>query len=389
MMQFKNGISKSKSALVITHVVYRKSKPFDTLEGPYSSVCNALTKNGYDVDTLQIPLERYDNQIVAGKWKSEDIRLNLPSFLGMIATLKYLTDLILIFVYSLLYFLRRKNQNKVVIAIDPLSCLSLVLLKKITYFKLIFYSVDFNKSRFKNPFLQFLYEKADKVSTIYSDECWVVCQSLAIYKKKHFRKNCIYIPNSVQFDESIYNHGVRFKTGNKLGWTGSFITDKQFDIFFLLLKKIQDLQLKMEFYVAPTGKHEQFLIYAKQYKIKSLSVLHLTSRKEWQEYAAKLDVGLAIYDPDFGSTEFIEPLKIWDYMLCGMPFIISGEPSLSDAIKKTGVAYILGPKNTIQDKNKLKEFLDADNLAVLHKKCVALAKEFDIGRQIKIALKNR
>ncbi len=375
------------SVLVITHIIYRKSEPYDALEGPYSSVCNALVKSGRTVETLQIPIDGYNKPLLYGSWNGETKKWKMPSVFGIIVPLKYFFDTMLIFFYTFFYLLKHKQTNKLIIAIDPLSCFSLVLLKKLLSFKLVFYSVDFNRNRFANKYLQFLYEKADEVSTRYTDQCWVVCQSLKDYKKERFNIDSIYIPNSSPFDPSFYENGMKYKTGNKLGWTGSFLTDKQFDIFFSLLKKIQELRPDSEFYVAPTGKHEQFKNYMQTYDIKSLTVLYLTSRKEWQEYASRLDVGIAIYDPDFGSTEFIEPLKIWDFMLCGMPFIISREPSLSDTIKKSGVAYVLGPKNTIHNQKTLKDFLEKNHVVQLQKKCIELAKEFDIGLQISIALK--
>ncbi len=385
----------NKSVLVVTHIIYRETPPLNPLEGPYSSTCNALAKSGYNVDTIQIPLEGFNKPIIYGKWtclpagrKTEDRRYKMPAFFGYITPVKYFLDTILIFFYALFFWLKRRSDMKLVIGIDPLSVFPLILLKKMFGFTLIFYSVDFNRHRFKNGLLQLIYEKMDEVASRYSDQVWVVCQSLKDYKKKYYGVDSIYIPNSSVFDESLYKKGKGFKTGSKLAWTGSFLTNQQFDIFFGLLKQIQNIRPEIEFYFAPTGKSEQFRNYAKKYKLKRVTVLELKSRRELQEYASTWDVGIAIYDPDFGSTEFIEPLKIWDFMLCGMPSIISCEPSLSDAIKQSGVAYILGSRNTISDKHSLQIFLDKDNLAKLQVKCVELAEKYDIERQINIALRN-
>jgi glycosyltransferase involved in cell wall biosynthesis len=234
--------------------------------------------------------------------------------------------------------------------------------------------------------LQAAYEKADEYATRFSDQTWVVCESLQKYKQQHFGVASIYMPNSSPFIGSIYEEGKSKKNGKKLAWTGSLLTDRQFDILFRLLRKIQEIKPDMEFYFAPTGRHKTFEDYAKKYHLSKAVVLRLNSRREWQEFAATCDVGIAVYDDKFGSTEFIEPLKIWDFMMCGMPFIISCEPSISTPIKKAGIAYFLAPHNSIPEDATFKKFLDADNLKKLQKKCLDIAKEYDIGQQMKKAL---
>lgn len=73
-------------------------------------------------------------------------------------------------------------------------------------------------------------------------------------------------------------------------------------------------------------------------------------------------------------------------MVCGMPFIISCEPSISQPIKDSGIVYFLGPDNKITDAKSLGDFLQKGNLEALQSKCVNLAREYSIDRQIKTAL---
>lgn len=369
--------------LVVTHIIYRKTSPYDVLEGPYSSVCNAMASQA-QIDTLQIPIDNFKKPVKVGVWKKET-DWSFPEFLGTFAPLKYVIDFLIV-VWHMARYRMSNRKRLLVIGIDPLSCLPLVLFRRFFDYKLVFYSVDFNKHRFKNPFMQYLYEKADEIATRGSDQTWVVCESLQEYKKDHFGIDSKYIPNSSPFDASIYEGGKSKKTGNKVAWTGSLLTDRQFDILFGLFKKMEDLRGDLEFVVAPTGKHNTFETYGKKYGLKTFEVLHLTSRRAWQEVAATCDIGVAVYDDKFGSTYFIEPLKIWDFLMCGMPFIISCEPSLSTPIKKSGVAYLLGPANSVPNSDSLKTFIQADHIASLRQSCINLAEEYDIGRQIAKAL---
>lgn len=375
-------------ALVVSHIIYRQIPPHDALEGPYSSVCRALELILKNVETCQIPLAGFNEPVIFGQWKKGH-QLKIPPLLGKLVPLKYLIDIIIVVFFAIKFNLVNKDKKRLVVGIDPLSCLPLVFLKKIFNYRLVFYSVDFNKNRFKNKVLQRAYEKADEISTRFSNQTWVVCQSLKDYKKKHYHTDSIYIPNSPIFNGSLYQKGKKLKTGNKMAWTGSFLTERQYEIFFGLLKEIQNkYRPDMEFYFAPMQNHDRFRSLGKKYGLKKFQVLELHSRLEWQEFAAKCDVGIAIYDPQFGSTKFIEPLKIWDFMMVGIPFIISGEPSISVPIKQAGVAYFLASNNKVPKDNSLKKFLKRENIARLQEKCVELVKEFDIQKQIKKALKS-
>lgn len=374
-------------ALVVTHIVYREISPYDALEGPYSSVCHALTLILKEVETCQIPLSGFNGSLIYGQWK-KGRKLKVPSFLGKLAVLKYLIDIFITVFFVIRFNLTNRNKKRLVIGIDPLSCFPLGFLKKILNYQLVFYSVDFNKNRFGNKILQRLYEKADEISARLSDQTWVVCQSLKDYKKNNYQVESFYIPNSPIYNGALYEQGKSLKTGNKMAWTGSFLTERQGRILFATLKEVQDkARPDLEFYFAPIGSRRKIKEYCQKYKLKKCKVLDLRSRLEWQKFVSKCDVGIALYDDKFGSTEFIEPLKIWDFMMCGLPFIISSEPSIATPIQKAGVAYFLNPGNKIPQDNSLKEFLKPKNIQKLQTKCLEIAKEYDISKQIEKALK--
>lgn len=366
-------------------MIYRKSSPFDKLEGPYSSVQKGLCSVSQDIQICHVPIEGFNDPITYGSLlHPKDI--HFPKLLGKIAPLKYCLDTILIASLSLHFLLSHREKNRLIIGIDPLSCLSLALLRKIFNFTLVFYSVDFNKNRFQNRFLQKIYEWADEISTRVSDQSWVVCESLKDYKQKNYGVDSWYIPNSTTFDDTLFNEKKHLKTGKKIAWTGTLLTDRQFDILFGVLRGIQTLKPEAEFFLAPINNHEKFEEYGKKYTLRSCTILHLHSRREWQEFAVTCDVGVAIYDEQFGSTEFIEPLKIWDFLLCGMPFIISGEPSISTPLQNSGVVYRLEPSNTIPKDDSLKRFLEEENIKTLQPICIELAQEYSIKNQIEKTL---
>lgn len=378
-------MSKFDIVLVVTHVNYRSKPSCEPTEGPYSSVCKALAKEGESVYACLLPMTGFDHELRYGQWPNLN-KTKIPSILGKVVPLKYLIDFFIVSVHALIFNASKKNEKKLFIGIDPLSCLPLVLLKKLFRLKLVFYSVDFNKKRFSNKLLQQFYEKADKICSRVSNQVWVVSESLKDYKWNNYKVKSLYIPNAPVFNSDVYNKNKLLKKGNKIAWTGGTLNERWYNYLFNVLKEIEKIRPDMEFYFAPISSHEDFEKYSQKYKLRKWRVLHLHSRSEWQEFAAKCDVGIAVYDDQFGSTEFIEPLKIWDYMMCCLPFIISCEPSISTPIKESGVAYFLAPHNKIPKDNSLKEFLKKENIARLQEKCIELAKEFDIQKQIEKAL---
>jgi len=372
----KETIKKS-SFLVVSHVLYRKIGP---VEGPYSSVIKALKGKAKKIMEIKVPLFGYKNPINFGNKE-----IGIPSFFGILTPIKYLTDFF-ITLFLIAKFNLDTKGDKVVIGIDPLSTIPAIALKPFFKYKLIFYSVDFNETRFNNPLMQGAYELFDKWASVYSNQTWVVCESLREYKKKNYKVEAIYIPNSAMFDPSLSKRVKKKRKGNKLAWTGTLITERSYGILFGVIKKICEIRPDLEVLLVPIRDHEKFQKIIDDNNYKNIKIVKLTSRRAWQEFVAKCDVGLAVYDDKFGSTKYIEPLKIWDFMLCGVPFIISSEPSISKPVIDSKVCYLLGPANSFPDKVGLKRFLEKKNLESLFPKCLKLSQNFSIDKRIQKSL---
>lgn len=378
---------KIECALVITHFMARKNPPYDPIEGPANSVCKVLQFTLPSVGFLQIPLVGFDRPITRGHFDDQR-KTKIPTLFGLVTPVKYVVDSILISCCIVHYSLVNMGKKKLVIGVDPLSCLPLTFFKKIFGYTLIFYSVDFNRKRFGSRVLQCLYEWANKISSKGSDQVWVVSESLKQYQEESYQIQAVHISNAPIFDKEFFEKSVQRRTGNKLAWSGSFMTDRQFDIFFTVLQKLQNVRPDLDVYLVPISDHEKFEAYAKKYNIQRCTVLKMYSRTEWQKFVASCDVGVAIYDDQFDQTRFAEPLKIWDYMMCGVPFIVSKEPSVPHSVIESGVAYCLDYKNSIPAGESLKEFLNPENLQRLQGACLKLAEEFSIKKKIEKALEN-
>lgn len=380
-------MNKFERALIVTHIAYRREPPRLPIEGPYSTLARSLSRVVPMVETLGLPLEGFDQEVWYGT-EAQSKKIKVPPVLGVWLPAKFIFDLLITTIAVFFWSVANWGKRKIIIGIDPLSCLPLWILKDFLGYTLVFHCVDFNLKRFDNWGLQRLYELADKWATYKSDQTWVICEALKVYKKMRFQKEAYYLPNSVNFDSEIYNQGKGARTGNKMVWTGSVMTSRQFDILFNVFSTIQTkVNSNIQFVIAPTRDHGKFKKYVTKYKLKKTKILKLTSRREFQGEAARCDVGIALYDDKFGSTQFIEPMKIWDFLLCGLPFIVSSEPSISKPIVRSKVAYFMNPKNQIPEIKSLKSFLSPINLSKKSKACLNLAKKYDFDKQVKLRIK--
>ena len=378
-------MEKFERALVVTHVAYRSIPPYDPIEGPANSVCKVLRSSLPSIGFLQIPLVGFDHPLTRGHFDDQKVT-RIPTFLGRIALVKYLLDAILVVYCIVHYSFVNHGKKMLVIGVDPLSCLPLVFFKKLFGYTLVFYSVDFNRKRFRSTLLQGIYEWANKMSSKGSDQVWVVSEALREYQERVYQVPAMHISNAPIFDDRFFRENVERRTGNKLGWSGSFMTERQFDIFFTVLKELQTLRTDLEIYLVPISEHEKFEAYAQKYGLKRCTILKMYSRSEWQKFVASCDIGVAIYDDQFDQTKFCEPLKMWDYLMCGVPFVISQEPSIPPAIRNSGVAYLLDPMNQLPSDDSLREFLRPENIKKAQNTCLVLAEQFSIKKKIEIAL---
>lgn len=369
---------------IITHIAYNK-KTGKPVEGPYTSVANAIHKiYGKPPAILEIPLNGFEGAIVYGEFNNSK-SINLPKILGLVIIVKYFTDLTMSFFYGLLFIIRAKDRA-VIIGIDPLSTLSLTLLRKFLSFKLVYYCVDFSKNRTANKIMQSMYEYADRVCSKNCDQVWVVCEALRVYKKEEYGTESTYVPNSFPFDPSYYEINKEKRSGNKVVWTGSILTDRQIEHIFRLFREIQVIRPEMEFCFVPSNRHKDFEEGINKHNLRNARVYNVIGQQASREIVSKCDLGVAIYDINHGSTKFIEPIKIWEYMMCGLPFIISQEPSLNIDAINSGVAYRLGKDNEIPKDGSLRQFVNPSNLKGMGSRCVELAQKYDVVKIIKLSL---
>ena len=350
------------------------------MAGPFTSVLGALVnENTY---FLKLPLSNYHDPV-----KYLDQSFLLPTWLGSNSFIKYLVD----FLIEILLIIKIRITLKgtlTAIAIDPLCAMPATILRRLLDYKLIFYSVDFNETRFKNKLMQRLYELFDKFSATHSEKTWVVCDSLKVYKKETYGIDSVYMPNSFPYDGSYFLENKGKRTGNKAVWKGIILVDSQIRGLVRIAKELQQIRPELEFLFLTQNKKEEFETEVLNQSLERCEIVQVLGQKESWSLVAQCDIGLAIYDNKFGSTKYIEPIKIWGYAMCGIPFIISCEPSLNDEFTEKQVCLKLLPNNQMPDISIVRTFISQDALLSKQKPSLELAQKYDLSIIVKKALED-
>ena len=358
--------------LILAHTAYKDKTP---VEGPWSTVTKSLVSQAEILEVVKVPLFGYKNPVEFGNPENVE-KLKIPSFLGEISPIKYTVDFVLTLFFIIRFALKYGLDNSVVIGVDSLITAPAVIAKPFLNYKIIFYCVDYNEKRFKNNLLSKIYETTDRIVSKGSDQIWAVCDSIITHKKKSYDVDAKYIPNSFGFDQTYYNKTVANRTLMRAVWTGSISTDKQITDILSLAQTIQKIRPEMVFWFIPTNKIDEFRKGIKKINLKNAQIFDVIGQEASRKLVSKCDIGIAIYDKDFGSTKYIEPIKIWEYMMLGIPFIISREPSISRDIKESGVALFLDNDNQIPEGNTLRTFISPQNIKNLRKNQGILSKPY-------------
>jgi len=172
-----------------------------------------------------------------------------------------------------------------------------------------------------------------------------VSEEMARYAKQDLEiKNCVVIPNGsdpelfnpVKKSPSLFNPDqfiVLWAGSPKYSWQGLEIVQK-------VAARIQSAAPDILFAVTAEGKSHGNMLY-----------LGRIPYNVMPRYMASVDVGLCIYEPiDFYKEFFFSPLKLYDYMACGLPVIGTGVGQIKDVIEQAG--------NGLLTDNSIKEIVE-------------------------------
>ena len=169
-----------------------------------------------------------------------------------------------------------------------------------------------------------------------------VSEEMARYAKQDLKiENCLVIPNGSdpELFSMVKKSPSPFKSNQFIVlWAGSPKYSWQgLDIVQKVARRIQSTEPDILFAVTADGKSHGNMLY-----------LGRIPYDEMPGYMAAADVGLCIYEPiDFYKEFFFSPLKLYDYMACGLPVIGTGVGQIKDVFEQVGNGLLTD--NSIKD----------------------------------------
>lgn len=341
-----------KKILFIGHSVYNKDGSFyDTnnsvtyeflehyFKGQYSSIRHSLYKNG---ESCYYP-DGVNNKSIS-----------LPLIGKLIDPLRYILEIIINFIFILVL------RPKVILALDPLSGLSPVIMKKLGLVKkVIFITPDFSEKRFENKLINRIYFDIDKFVTKNCD--YNLCNSIYVIKHKQnlyldIDKNKYFhmpnIPNPWIIDE-IKSKKLK-KIKNSIIYVGAISSQIDFVNLFKSLYESNNQNYELVF-VGDGDKKNDLEDYVLKNNLKDkIKFLGQLPFREVLEEIAKSEIGIALYNGTLSYDKFRDSCKIREYQaLSCIPITTDVVKANVEEIKNLNNGIIIDSSNLSDGINKL------------------------------------
>jgi len=314
------------------------------IKGPGDFLEDYLLENGNSVLKLQHPLDNYRNKQTIFTKNKKQVSLYNRSKLSVI---NYIIDFAIslrcILFQQIDIYIGANNFDTI-----PGIVAKYVFKKKIK--KIIYFASDYSEDRFKNKFLDILYLRIEKFALQYAD--YVISNTQRAANKRIsiglVRSKNIVIPNG------IFLQKPQFK--NKKIDAGSFIyignVTKEHGIFQII--DIFSSYIKRLVIIGQGEEWEKLKVLTEKKNIPSEFYFkkdHDFVIKYLQEFEG---FGFAPYNMFSKWTYYSSPIKIVEYISCGVPVITSDVTELAEKVEKDGLGIVY----KILDKGSIKKNID-------------------------------
>ncbi len=267
------------------------------------------------------------------------VRSRIFSVLSSVSLFRYATEVL----STVSFFLFSSVKMDTYIGVDPLNAFSGILLKKMGRVnRVVFYTADYSRERFKNGVLNRAYHLLDKFCVKNADYVWNVSSRICEIRKGQGlvdEKN-IFVPNVPSSDYKKYLDTRDRKQhtlislgiiGEQLDYIGIFDAIKN------MKSKYPDIFLKI---VGNGPKESEYRAYVDEIGLSSqVEFLGYLDHDRALEEISKSGIGLALYNGKWSFNYFGDSMKCREYFCFGLPVITTDTHSTVDDIRnaKSGV----------------------------------------------------
>lgn len=295
------------------------------------------------------------------------------------------------FIYTILWTTKNSWRSDLYIGLDPLNALAGLILKQLGLTKkVIYYSIDYFPNRFQNKLLNQIYHTTDKVCVRFCDETWNVSSSMVSAREKNNNmdpktyKRQYTVPIGVWFVKAKRKDFADIDK-KKIIYIGSLLPTMGIDLIIesmpIIIKKIPDIQLEI-IGGGPEGKKLKLL--AKKLKIKHFIKFYgwVRNRQKVEELLSDGAIGLATFNPNIPGDEVrnADPAKVKDYLLLGMPVIVTDIFSSCQEMKKAGCVIVVNYDKEEIASWVIKLLLNHKLLLKYRKNAIKFIEQYDWGK---------
>lgn len=285
------------------------------------------------------------------------------------------------------WIIRSKEQWDLYIGNNGLNTFAGLVLKKLGKVKkVVFYSVDFVPSRFKNKLLNDFYHWVDKIAVIFSNEVWVLSPRMIegrrkyLHLNKKYDKKQVLVPEGVWLDRIIRKEFFKIQKHTAI-FVGTLIERMGVHIVIksipYILKKIPDFRL----IIVGKGPFREDLekLVAKLSLEKHVTFRgFIESHKDVENLVASCAVGMATYTKDeSGLTYYADPAKTKLYLGAGIPAVMTDSFYNAYDIANAGAGIVVKDNENEIAEAIIKIISSEKNLQQYRKNALLFAREFD------------
>lgn len=235
------------------------------------------------------------------------------------------------------------NKINVAIGMNCFDTLPLIVFRKNRIKKVVFFGTDFARKRFKNPILNWLYIKIDRYCAKKAD--WVCCNSQRTIKQRLVegvsKNKIIYTPNGIFLKKT---ETIKKGYERKLIFIGRI--DKEHGLLSLI-SQVDKSKLKMDV----IGDGPELANLRNKFRRRlNINFLGQKTHGEAIEYLLGFDgFGVAPYiKTGLDWTYYCDPVKVKEYLACGVPVIVSDVPEIAEVIKKEEFGFVYNNKKSLE-----------------------------------------
>lgn len=329
--------------------------------------------------------ERYKNgELITKKYQKIKKRPEVFNyFLHVVKSLKWVFD--------------TKSKRDLFVGSDNLNAFSGIVLKKLGRVKkVVYYVIDYNPHRFKNPLMNKIYHKIDQYCVKKCDETWNLSVRMKEGREKYFNfsgGNQITVPIGVWFDR--VKPGQNKSKMKKLAFMGHILKKQGVQYIISAIPQILKKVPNFRFEVIGGGEYLPELVkQAKKLKVEKYIKFYgfVESHEKVEKLLSTSDVAVAMYekydeDGNLSFTYFADPGKLKSYLAGGLPIILTDVSHNAKEIERLGCGKIITTDKNEIAKAVISILKDKKKLAKMRQNALEYAKKYDWNQIFETNLK--